>query len=83
MLSFVIIQDLTATDYNPEYPRTVSLTINDETGDIHLLGVLPHQSKLGIDEPNAKLLVDALIDKFPEMYQSEDNAPAFHKHQAD
>ncbi|HEX19628.1 MAG TPA: hypothetical protein ENG78_02245 [Acidiferrobacteraceae bacterium] len=82
MLSFITIQDLTETDKTPEVPRNVSLAIDDDTGDMHLFGVLPHNTRLGIDEPNARLLIDALLDRYPNMYKTKD-APAFLQRQAD
>ena len=55
----ITIKDLTSTEAHPDHPRNVTLSV-DPDGTVHLLGILNHMTKLGIDSINAALLIKLL-----------------------
>lgn len=55
----ITIKDLTATEEHPDFPRNVTIQVSPD-GSVYLLGILNHQTKLGIDHINAELLIRAL-----------------------
>ena len=59
----ISIHDETASEKDPDYPRNVTLSYNEESGKLKLLGVIPHGTCIDINPENLKLLISTLRNK--------------------